>query len=405
MNGDASRQREGAANATNASLEDVVDMPTPRPGPQMMPVPDALVLTLRMTRTLKSRASVRAMEDVDALCASSVLGRTLAEDVESPVDVPAYRASIKDGYALRANPEIAEPSGDDAEQRCVSLHVAGSARAGEETATRADKTDGVSFDASSSCVYITTGGALPEYTDAVVIVQDVSLTEGGKRLKVPMKLYKQLTPGTDVRQVGSDTKKGEVVLKRGTVICESAMGLLASLGVQKVSVFALPTVAILSTGDELVDATWQGDLQAGLVRDANRVMLRAMVVRVLGANAAAHTVDLGIVRDDVQTTAERFRTMIDSGVDVLVCSGGVSMGDADCIKPALRLLGATIHIERILMKPGKPLTFATLSIGDKSMLVFGLPGNPASSAVTFNLFVRPTLEELCSGGTGTQWRR
>ena len=231
------------------------------------------------------------------------------------------------------------------------------------------------------------------------------------------------------------------------MIGEYAMGLLVSPGVQKVDIFALYTMAVLSTRDELVDATRQGDLQAGHVCDANRVMVKAMIVRVLGANAAAYTVDHGIVRDDVHPigtgltngrrckmgcknyitrshvhpyrqhalplphqalhreasnqkprspltngfhrrrrrlecvecfrsafcatymsmnrcqalnitctcTGDIYRTMIDSGVDVLECSGGVSIDTADCIKPALRLHDATIHMERVLMKPGKPL--------------------------------------------------
>ncbi|CAI5530168.1 unnamed protein product [Closterium sp. Naga37s-1] len=265
--------------------------------------------------------------------------------------------------------------------------------------------------------YITTGGLVPQGADAVIQVEDTlpaDSSSGQRRVTI----VKGATVGQDIRPVGSDLAAGTVVLQAGERLGPAEIGLLATVGAAHVNVHRQPLVAVLSTGDELIDPLQNASatLPRGMIRDANRSMLLAAVRQHLGAasgSAAAASsaeasascpapMDLGIAADTEEAVAAAFQRALAAGADVVVASGGVSMGDRDFVKPLLERLG-NVHFGRVHMKPGKPLTFATIETpSDKTddaaqqhrTIVFGLPGNPVSCMVCFNLFVLPAVRQM-----------
>ncbi|MCL7030722.1 hypothetical protein MKW94_007284 [Papaver nudicaule] len=304
------------------------------------------------------------------------LNRILAEDIRAPDPLPPYRASIKDGYAVVASDGIGE------------YPVITESRAGN---------DGLGVTVTPGTIaYVTTGGPIPDGADAVVQVEDteeVKDASGGESKRVSILV--QARQGQDIRPVGCDIEKGVIVLKSGELIGTSEIGLLATVGVTMVKVFPSPTIAVLSTGDELVEPA-TGSLSRGQIRDSNRPMLMAAA-----AQQHCKVLDLGIARDDEEHLERIVEKAISGGVDILLTSGGVSMGDRDYVKPLLEKRG-TVHFNRVLMKPGKPITFAEITAksvkekAGKKILVFGLPGNPVSCLVCFHLFAVPAIRH-CSG--------
>lgn len=260
---------------------------------------------------------------------------------------------------------------------------------------------------------ITTGAPLPPGADAVVMVEDTVLkskTDDGNEEKEIEILTDEIKPGENVREVGSDVKAGEIIMKEGEgiTVVGGEFGLLASVGAQEVQVYKRLVVGVLSTGDEIISHDRPGALKIGEVRDTNRPTL---ITAVRHSNFEA--VDLGIVSDKwvyfifLFTSAnsarpgaleETLRAALRK-VDVVITSGGVSMGELDLLKPTIeRALGGSIHFGRVNMKPGKPTTFATVPFktdaGERiDKAIFSLPGNPASAVVTFHLFVLPALHQ------------
>ncbi|MBX3011731.1 MAG: hypothetical protein KF832_09485 [Caldilineaceae bacterium] len=319
----------------------------------MLAVDDALAIVLQQTQPLAAHQTPLA----------ELLGLVLAASVTAPEPLPPFPASIKDGYAVIA----ADGPGE--------YPVIGEVTAGRV----ADFTL-----PAGSVAYITTGAPIPPGADAVVMVEETTPVAGpnGQRR---VHIRQQVRAGADIRVVGSDIGQGEMVLTAGVQLGAAEIGLLATVGAAEVPVRPRPRVAILSTGDELVEPNEA--IGPGQIRDSNRAMLYAAVLAAGGT-----PVDLGIAGD----SEAALRDKIDLGLrtaDVLLTSGGVSMGDLDLIKPLLERAG-TVHFGRIRMKPGKPLTFATVAQGDRQKLVFGLPGNPVSSLVTYYLFVAPALHKL-----------
>ncbi|WIA42709.1 hypothetical protein OEZ86_008658 [Tetradesmus obliquus] len=251
--------------------------------------------------------------------------------------------------------------------------------------------------------YITTGAPVPPGADAVVKVEDTQPAAaadgdaGSQQRRVV--ICKAVPAGKDIRQVGSDIEAGAVVLQAGERVGVAEVGILATVGAASLPVHRRPRLAVLSTGDEVV-APETANLGPGQIRDCNRAMLLAAA-----AGAGADAIDLGIARDVEGHLEGCLDKAIAAGVDVLVTSGAVSMGDRDLLKPLLERKGS-VHFGRVLMKPGKPLTFATLSLpgSSRQLLVFGLPGNPVSSFVCFNLVVVPALRKM-SGWAQPQLRR
>ncbi|XP_021715602.1 molybdopterin biosynthesis protein CNX1-like [Chenopodium quinoa] len=307
------------------------------------------------------------------------LGKTLAQDIQAPDPLPPYPASIKDGYAVVA----ADGPG--------VYPVITESRAGSDAV-------GVTV-TPGTVAYVTTGGPIPDGADAVVQVEDTERIESDPSQPKRVRILVQTRPGVDVRPVGCDIEKDAVVLKSGHLVGASEIGLLATVGVTMVKVYRTPTIGVLSTGDELVEPTTK-NLGCGQIRDSNRAMLLAAAVQ-----QSCSIVDLGIARDDEVELEKIMDKAFSDGVDIILTSGGVSMGDRDYVKPLLEKKGI-VHFSKVLMKPGKPLTFAeinlkpTQNVNVNKVLAFGLPGNPVSCLVCFHLFVVPTIRFL-SGQTNS----
>eukprot|EP00198_Chlamydomonas_reinhardtii_P008997 XP_001698334.1 molybdenum cofactor biosynthesis protein [Chlamydomonas reinhardtii] len=338
---------------------------------KMISIPEAQDIVLSHTRPLGAVTVGLA----------GALGRVLAEEVRAPDSLPPFPASIKDGYAVVAADGVGE------------FPVVGESRAGHLDQLPV---------APGSVAYITTGrGApVPPGADAVVQVEDTEKLPDGEGSQRRVRICKAAKAGQDIRPVGSDITEGDTVLQAGERVGVAEMGILATVGAVSLKVHATPRVAVLSTGDEVVDPS-TAPLGPGQIRDANRAMLLAAA-----AKAGAEVVDMGVARDTEGHLEGCLAAAIEQRVDVLITSGGVSMGDRDLIKPLLAREG-TIHFGRVRMKPGKPLTFATLTLpqqGGRQMLVFGLPGNPVSSFVCFHLVVLPALRKM-GGWAEPQLRR
>ncbi|KVI08071.1 MoeA, C-terminal, domain IV [Cynara cardunculus var. scolymus] len=303
------------------------------------------------------------------------LGKVLAQDIRAPDPLPPYPASIKDGYAVIA----ADGPGE--------YPIITESRAGN---------DGLGVTVTPGTVaYVTTGGPIPDGADAVVQVEDTQLVEGASSESKIVRILVKTNKGVDIRPVGCDITKDAVVLKAEDLLGVAEIGLLATVGVLTVKVYPTPTIAVLSTGDELVEPTGE-PLSRGQIRDSNRAMIVASAIQ-----QKCKVIDLGIARDD----EDEIRTVLDKAlsadIDILLTSGGVSMGDRDFVKPFLQNRGS-VYFDKISMKPGKPLTFAEITTQSaekvKRILAFGLPGNPVSCLVCFNLFVIPSIRNL-SGWT------
>lgn len=239
---------------------------------------------------------------------------------------------------------------------------------------------------------VATGGMVPEGADAVIMVEDTKLVEsspsGDEELKVEIRVSAR--PGDNIREIGTDCAVGQTVGHQGQRI-GAELGVLASVGVRHVKVFRKPRVGVLSSGNEVLDHIHTDQLKPGQIRDTNRITLLAAIQA-----AGFEAVDLGIVDDNVDDIVERLEEAT-AKVDVLLTTGGVSMGEADFMKPILeQKMDATVHFGRVMMKPGKPTTFATIPQGPKRppKLVFALPGNPVSATVAFHLFVLPALRRM-----------
>jgi molybdopterin molybdotransferase len=314
----------------------------------MLPFEEALSIVLRETRPLPA-------EEV-ALAES--LGRVLAEDVATDRDLPPFDRAAMDGYALRAGDVAAAP---------VALEVVGEVRAG-------DWPDAVV--GPGQAVRIMTGAPVPAGADAV---QQVERTRPLDEFRVTVDAA--VAPGTNVAPRGSEAKSGDTMLSAGRVIDAAAIAVLASAGKERVRVARRPLVAVLVTGDEIVDVAARPG--PGQIRNSNGPAVAAQA-RLAGADVRL----LGVAPDRQEAIVEALREGLDA--DVLVVSGGVSAGDYDLVEPALLDLGAAFLFTKVAIKPGAPLVFGRLG----RALVFGLPGNPVSAQATFDLFVRPVLLKM-----------
>ncbi|XP_039598210.1 gephyrin isoform X12 [Polypterus senegalus] len=296
------------------------------------------------------------------------MGRVLAQEVYAKDNLPPFPASVKDGYAVRA----ADGPGD--------RFIIGESQAGEQPTHTV---------MPGQVMRVTTGAPIPCGADAVVQVEDTELIreseDGTEELEV--RILVQARPGQDIRPIGHDIKRGECVLAKGTHMGPSEIGLLATVGVTEVEVQKFPVVAVMSTGNELLNP--EDDLHPGKIRDSNRSTLLATI-----QEHGYPTINLGIVGDNPDDLLNALNEGI-SRADVIITSGGVSMGEKDYLKQVLDIdLHAQIHFGRVFMKPGLPTTFATLDIDGARKLIFALPGNPVSAVVTCNLFVIPALRKM-----------
>jgi molybdopterin molybdotransferase len=297
----------------------------------------------------------------ESVLLAEALGRTLARDIEAPENIPPFTKATMDGYALRA--EDIRAAGKD---ESVGLDVLEDLPAGRVSRRSVGP---------GQAVRIMTGAPLPKGADAVVMVEDTE--RSGGRVKV----RRAVRPADNTGQAGEDLKKGELVLGRGAVIGPAETGLLAAAGLARVPVVKRPKLAVIATGDEIVEP---GERKAaGQIRNSNGPALMAMALRA-GADAKY----LGIARD--RSSSLRAKLARAKGADILVLTGGVSVGDYDLVKDELRTAGVKPVFWQVRIKPGKPVFFGRRG----RQLVFGLPGNPTSAMVTFLLFVQPAIERL-----------
>jgi molybdenum cofactor synthesis domain-containing protein len=291
-------------------------------------------------------------------------GLVLAETVVAREDVPPFVNSAVDGYAVRAVDVAVAP---------VELRVVAEVAAGAST----DLVVG-----AGEAVRIMTGAPLPQGADAAVMVEDTERVDGGARVLV----RRPASAGTAVRGVGDDIAAGTELFAAGTEVRPAVAGVLASVNVTTPLVVGRPRVAVLSTGDELVDDG--SPLAPGQIRESNKTMLVGLV-----REAGCEVIDLGVVRDDEAALEAVLRGAIES-CDAVVSSGGVSMGDYDVVKAVLSRI-ADMRWMQIAIKPAKPFAFGLLAAADgRQVPVFGLPGNPVSSLVSFELFARPALRQM-----------
>ncbi|MBI3028948.1 MAG: molybdopterin molybdotransferase MoeA, partial [Candidatus Rokubacteria bacterium] len=305
-----------------------------------------------------SRVDRLGSERVELL---ACLNRVLAEPVSSRFDIPPWPNSSMDGYALRAHDTREGGPGSPVELQIVGTIPAGSV-AGHPLG-------------AGQVFRIFTGAPLPDGADSVIPQEEVQVQDERIRLRRPV------AEGEFVRPRGEDLKAGETALEVGQVIGPAQIGLLATLGRSRALVFRRPRVAILSTGDEVVDLG--GEVTQGKIPNSNSYALMAQVVE-----AGGEPLNVGVARDRRESIEERLRWGLSA--DVLISSAGVSVGDYDVVREALRRLGAELHLWQVAMRPGKPVTFG--SLGGRP--IFGLPGNPVSAMVTFELFVRPALRKM-----------
>jgi molybdopterin molybdotransferase len=317
--------------------------------------PSSLQIDDALNRILEA---ILPIANSDSVSIKSALYRVTAEDICATMDVPLAANSAMDGYAFH--------SADIPESGTRELNVIGTSWAGRP------------FDGTVSpgtCVRIMTGGILPEGADSVVMQENTQVTQDS------ILVDNRTRRGENVRPAGEDFKKGQTIISAGTRLTAAHLGLVASLGIAEINVIRKVRVAYFLTGDELRSI---GDtIHPGEIYDSNRYTLFGML-----SDPCIECTDLGIVKDDPDAI-EHVMTEAEKNTDVILTTGGVSVGDADFVKDILEKRGR-IDFWKVAIKPGRPLAFGKL--GDA--LFFGLPGNPVSAMVTFYLLVRPALRHL-----------
>ena len=317
----------------------------------MIPLEEAQAFVL-------SHCQPRLPEDVPL---GDSLGCVTAIAMFADAPVPPFANSAMDGFAVRA---------EDTWDGPARLKVVGQLAAGTAPTTEVGE---------GEAIRIMTGAPIPAGADAIVVIEDAEIESDGDVVRIT----KRVEPGLHIRPAGQDLSPGQLIFPLGTELGPGHLGVLASIGVTELPVYPRPRVGILSTGDELVDGP--GELAPGQIRDSNRHTLLA-----LARQNRLEAIDLGLVRDD----EARIAAAVERGVaecDVLITSGGVSMGDLDHVKTVLdRLGGQSMRWMQVAIKPAHPLAFGVIN-GNP---VFGLPGNPVSAMVSFELFVFPALRQM-----------
>ncbi len=299
------------------------------------------------------------------------LGRTLAEDIRAEVNIPSFANSSMDGYAVRAD-DTANAQKEAPAQLAVVMDIP--AGASPQQSIRAGE-----------AARIMTGAPLPEGADAVVPVEN---TDAQWRIGVDtplnpqVQIYRSAKRGDSIRQVGEDIREGQVILKAGASIRAQEIGVLVSVGCAEIPVIRQPRVAIISSGDELIGLN--EPLTPGKIRDSNSYTLAALV-----STYGAVPIRISPARDTLEDVRRCFREALDQHPDILLSSAGVSVGAFDVVRMVIEELGQ-VDFWRINLRPGKPLAFGQV----KGIPFFGLPGNPVSAMVTFDLFVRPSLLQM-----------
>ncbi len=303
---------------------------------------------------------VTPVTESESLPIFQALGRVLAQDIVSPISVPPHDNSAMDGFAFAG--------ADLSTERPTRLRVVGTAFAGEPWPGRP---------AAGECVKIMTGAIMPPGLDTVVPVEFVELD--GDTVTIPPGV---VSTGDNRRLLGEDLMAGRPALQQGTTLGPAALGLVASLGLPEIRVFRKLKVAYFSTGDEILSLGEPP--RVGAVYDSNRYTVFGLLCRL-----GVEVLDMGVIKDEPAALEAAFRQAA-ATADAIITSGGVSMGEADHTKAMMRQLG-DVAFWRIAMRPGRPMAVGRIASGDRSSVLFGLPGNPVAVMVTFLAFVRPAL--------------
>lgn len=311
---------------------------------------------------VEARAAKLTPTKAELLHLLDAVGLAIAEDLLADRDFPPFPRATRDGYAVRAADLASLP----ADLRCVGM-----LKAGGETASL--------IVGESEAIEIMTGAAVPEGANAVVMVEYTE--SSGDRVKVK----RTVGPGENVVAAGTEARAGDVVVSKGTRVRHAAVAIAAAIGRAEVAVHRKPQVAVLATGDELVDI----NLPPGPneIRNSNSYSLASQVYE-----AGGEPVILPVARDEASDLALLLRKGLES--DLLLLTGGVSMGKYDLVEEVLASLGAEFFFTGAAIQPGKPVVFGQVELAEKAIPFFGLPGNPVSTMVTFQLFVRPVLDAL-----------
>ena len=319
----------------------------------------------------KILSNFNVLEPEDELILDA-LGRVLAEDVRSTIDIPPLDNSAMDGYAVQAQ----STEGASASSPRI-LRVIGEVAAGYITKEEVGP---------GTAIRIMTGAPIPKGADAVVQFEDTD-EEKRKTAKNPIHeigIMRQAGKGLNIRLAGEDIPSGSLVLQAGTLLRPQEIGVLASLGREVIRVIRRPVAAILATGDELVDI--KESLPPGKIYNSNTYSLAAQVLRYGGVPKI-----LGIARDNIEALTQKIKQARDA--DMLITSAGVSVGEYDVVKDVLAQLGE-VTFWTVRMKPGKPLAFGVLRLGKRKIPHLGLPGNPVSSMIAFEQFARPAILKM-----------
>lgn len=317
-------------------------------------------VSLEEARQLLLEAAVPVEECVAAL--TDALGRVLSKDIHASANLPPFNKSPLDGYALRAkDTEKAEPSSS------VLLRVIEEVRAGYMPCEKIT---------AGTSVKVMTGAPIPDGADAVIRFEDV------KREGDLVRLYHPVKAGSNIIPSGEDVEKGETIARKGMVINPPLLGLLAAAGVNEVPVFRKVKIAIFSTGDELMEP--EAKLTPGKIYDSNLHSLIASCAKL-----GAEPIPMGIVPDEKPAIAERLAQALEQ-TDLVITTGGVSVGDYDIVPDAIREIGADNIFHKIDMKPGSPMIAAKY----KNKLIAGLSGNPAAAFISFDLIVVPLIKKM-----------
>ena len=320
--------------------------------------PNAMSVEAALENILKSISSIKTSEYVDL---KSAYGRILSKNIKSKINVPNYKNSAMDGYAVNVG---------DFNEKNKTYDCIGESFAGNPFLKPVKK---------NQAIKVMTGGMVPSGCNAVVMKE--LITQKGRIITTKSKIIKD----QNIRFPGEDIKKNEIVLKAGKEIDEIDIGILASLGIDRVSVKKRPIIGFVSTGDELVSI--KKPIKISQVYDSNRYLLHGLLKKY-----PVEIKDYGVVKDKIKSIEKKFLEA-SLNCDVLITTGGVSVGDADYVKEVLEKLGK-VNFWKIAVKPGRPLAYGKI----KKCIFFGLPGNPVSVVVTFNLFVNAALNKLMGKG-------
>ncbi len=317
--------------------------------------PNSMDASIALQLILDQMESLSTTETVPI---RDALNRTLAENISSTINVPGHTNSAMDGYAIDSNDIPNEGT-----KKLTNIGTAWAGRPYQGSVTQGE------------CIRIMTGAAMPEGTNTVIMQEHVQ--KDGDNIHIDQTNQ----AGQNVRQAGEDIPIGGTVLRQSKLLTPSDIGLLASVGITEVNVVKKLRVAFFSTGDELRPVG--SDLELGQIYDSNRYTLHGMLTRL-----GVEIIDLGVIKDKQEAVQAAFIDAADKA-DVVITSGGVSVGDADFVKETLEKLGK-VNFWKVAMKPGRPLAFGKI----KNAWFFGLPGNPVSVMVTFYMFVQPALKKL-----------